>query len=475
MKREDLWLERRVLAERVRRDFGRVAFVSVNPDLKNAYGHFRPYERQLQHHVEQLGGQYYCLMSSEGPTEWGARYIPTFARDSGYYALMNASGRKDEGQTVREFCDELQLGLAQIRRDNPDITRVVAFVYCGSSRLAARLAEVAFDDSVVLTINGFWDFLDTKFQETAQSLGRCKFSRAVRLLACSFRETDILLETSGLLFPWIPNPAPGLSDADVTNILARAYRAPSGAKPTLFLPTLPSAGKGASFVDEFLARADAATLSGFHLIVRDADGQREAKWRRQHGDRLSVEFLSKVVSDEAMAAAYRKADIILLPYEPEVFGFRTSGILVDALVYGAVPIVLKDTWLAAVCEQTGSGVVIDKLTVDGLSHELGTIRTRLEDLKRASRKAAYRYCGENNWATLLHAVVEPHRAYLDALDPAYRAALESEQAAAAKPVTAPAVGAGLGEISRKFGLVAAAARADLARAPIAAGQPKAKG
>lgn len=413
MQPNDSWLQRGLLADELRGHLGKVAFVSINPDLRNDFGHYRPYERQLQHQVEQLGGQYYCLMSLDAPNHWGGRYIRTFSTDSGLYALMNAAGRADPARAAKLFCDEFQKGIDQIRRNDPSITKVVAFFYCGSARLAAMLASQDLDSGVAITINGFWDFLDPDIAGTVKRLSACKFSRHIAFLPCSFKETDLLQGLSGLRFPWIPHPAPGLSDDAVLEMLAEpGFSKPADWKPTLFFPTLPTVGKGSEFVDEFLEQVHEQFLSGFHVIVRDVEGRRESKCRERFGSGVSIEYMNKAVSDEVMVSAYRRADIILIPYGADVFGFRTSGILVDAFVYGAVPIVLADTWLAAVCERLSAGVVLGSLSVDLVVQELKTVASQLTTMRRASKRAAYHYCAENNWVSLLFAIVDAHRTFV---------------------------------------------------------------
>lgn len=42
----------------------------------------------------------------------------------------------------------------------------------------------------------------------------------------------------------------------------------------------------------------------------------------------------------------QRASFVLLPHRPETYGKRTSGIFVEAVAAGAIPLVSKGTWMA---------------------------------------------------------------------------------------------------------------------------------
>src|SRR5690606_20827062 len=72
-----------------------------------------------------------------------------------------------------------------------------------------------------------------------------------------------------------------------------------------------------------------------------------------------ISFLGEVISDQAYWENLRLADIVVVPYPPPCFTFRTSGILVDALVSETPSIVLGKTWLSGVVDRLGVGMSIN--------------------------------------------------------------------------------------------------------------------
>jgi len=59
-----------------------------------------------------------------------------------------------------------------------------------------------------------------------------------------------------------------------------------------------------------------------------------------------VVLLPDVLPRSEYLAWMRRADVILLPYNPAVFRARTSGIFVEAVVAGKLPVVTAGTWMA---------------------------------------------------------------------------------------------------------------------------------
>ncbi|MEI7932128.1 MAG: glycosyltransferase, partial [Alphaproteobacteria bacterium] len=73
-------------------------------------------------------------------------------------------------------------------------------------------------------------------------------------------------------------------------------------------------------------------------------GPVEAELRAMDPD--FVEVTSGAVDREAYLDLLRKADIVLLPYEPQMYAWASSGIFVEALSLGKVVIVPEGTWMS---------------------------------------------------------------------------------------------------------------------------------
>ncbi|MBI5346642.1 MAG: glycosyltransferase [Chlamydiae bacterium] len=80
------------------------------------------------------------------------------------------------------------------------------------------------------------------------------------------------------------------------------------------------------------------TSSNIKLILADSMIQFVEKNTR-------IQFIKSNLSEIEYNDWMIKADLILLPYISELYRYRTSGIFVEAIVAGAMPVVTKDTWM----------------------------------------------------------------------------------------------------------------------------------
>ncbi|OGN66143.1 MAG: hypothetical protein A2888_02600 [Chlamydiae bacterium RIFCSPLOWO2_01_FULL_28_7] len=59
-----------------------------------------------------------------------------------------------------------------------------------------------------------------------------------------------------------------------------------------------------------------------------------------------IHLVSSFLTREEYYTLMSKADLILLPYQKQNYRYRTSGIFVEAIVAGAIPITSNNTWMA---------------------------------------------------------------------------------------------------------------------------------
>lgn len=64
-------------------------------------------------------------------------------------------------------------------------------------------------------------------------------------------------------------------------------------------------------------------------------------------------FLPPLLAETEYLAWMSKAEFVLLPHDPREYEKRTSGIFVEAVVAGAIPLVSKGTWMAYELEKFG--------------------------------------------------------------------------------------------------------------------------
>jgi hypothetical protein len=83
------------------------------------------------------------------------------------------------------------------------------------------------------------------------------------------------------------------------------------------------------------------------------------------------------------------ADLILLPYDPSVYGERTSGIFLECVLAGRLPVVSRGTWMASQLERFELGeLAIDWYRPDLSAHLTSlardsSLRARLDRMRAA--------------------------------------------------------------------------------------------
>lgn len=179
-----------------------------------------------------------------------------------------------------------------------------------------------------------------------------------------------------------------------TESLARAHAALSGVSVgCLPIPVVPAVRRprGATFQATYLG--DARDEKGFPLLVEAIEGlaaEREAGTMRfvlqSHfnsatgdprtalalarlgQDAPGVALVGRALDADAYSTLLGEADAIVLPYEPEAYRLRSSGVLVEALASGVPVVVTAGSWLADqvqpheqayLAEQRSRSVLID--------------------------------------------------------------------------------------------------------------------
>ena len=375
---------------------GRELLVSVNPDLKSDFGHYLNYEKRLAEACSRLGLDHIGLASRELDVQYPG-VVPAFERDSGHYAMFRRLATGQEAAIALEFHQTLLAALKPLQA-NGRWSRLHVFMYCGSSQLALQLSQLDWPEGLTLCINAFWDFLIDG--AAPDGLSGLRFQRAVRLLAMSDLHARNWHAASGLRFDWIPNPPPLLGDVETYDSVRRLFGAARGRdRMRVLVPGLMTVGKGRESTVALLEHLRQSVTGGRDYVFRD----RKAELGIRPSD--TVQVVTGDLSDEQVIELYRSSDVVLLPYEAPTFAVRTSGALVDALVFGAVPLVLESTWLAHQCRQYGVGRVLPDAQPATVLAALAAVEAELEaELRRVARAGAL-YLAHNTWSALVRRIV----------------------------------------------------------------------
>lgn len=388
-----------VAAAKVSNSSERVLFVSINPDLKTDRGHFLNYERRLRHCCEVSAIDYACFAHHDVQVELeGLRAV--YSEESGHYSLIRADSMSQWKTILDPFHNDTVVALEQIVGSR-SYRRIVLFVYCGSSLLASRLANLSWPSNVEIVVNSFWDFFIPADVGCGQ-MSRLSLQKQIRLLAMSGLHAKEIARDTGLWFDPIPNPPPLLSDMEARVELChygRRLETRHDNEVTVFVPGLMTIGKGRECTGALFHHVRDTASAGLHFVFRDRSGVLNVP------NSLYVEVIRGDLGDGTIKECYRRADVALLPYDSTIFRVRTSGALVDCFCFGTIPLVIQGTWLADVCERYDVGMVLPDSEPATVMSALAKLRPRLVHERRRLLRGAMGYIADNSWLELLKLVI----------------------------------------------------------------------
>lgn len=99
-------------------------------------------------------------------------------------------------------------------------------------------------------------------------------------------------------------------------------------------------------------------------------------------------------------------DVVLLPYDPVYYKSQTSGIFSDALAFGKIVVVPKNTWMADQLHDHGAGIVYDSDRPNGLSSAVGEILDHYEELQARASDRVQAWLLEHSAGRYLEKIVK---------------------------------------------------------------------
>ena len=111
-----------------------------------------------------------------------------------------------------------------------------------------------------------------------------------------------------------------------------------------------------------------------------------------------VLYLGEGISDKDYWHLMREADVVVIPYPSPGFKYRTSGIVVDALVSATPTIVLEDTWLADVVKRARAGLVVKYQSPLTIVSAISVVLAHQKEIQKGMATGAIEYLSENSWS-----------------------------------------------------------------------------
>lgn len=392
-------------------------FVSINPDLHNASGHFLYLDKRLREAVHQQNGEFISLAhqtfaaKSEIHEEW---IVPVFSQRS-------VSTIDDTSIVTRtDFIRELQESLAGLQKKLPGV-KLLAVLYTGHVHLLPLVVDVLGDlpaENLYFTFNLYSASYD--FEEGSPSYRRDYFLNEIALRFCAG------LQNSGRLDV--------VADDLHTSQLIQKFMGRDGAilpffslkSPGMIPEKIPSKPDGEKITVSYLSYAN--EVRGFSLLADAAryclEKHPEINWDFQirtgskdaHRIRfakvldelcsLGVTITEGLLSEEEMDAKYWATDILLIPYLAKYFAYRTSANTSDGIAYGLPIVAAEGTWSGRLISEIGNGEVFEDGNGASMGEAIVKVAKNLAFYKINCQTRGAAWLGRNSPFTMVQFIKE---------------------------------------------------------------------
>ena len=119
-----------------------------------------------------------------------------------------------------------------------------------------------------------------------------------------------------------------------------------------------------------------------------------------------VTLRTELASPREYLSHVARADVVVLPYDPEAYHLRSSNIFTEAIGLESVPVIPRATWMGELVEKLGVGVAYAPYDAAGLARAIDTALQQLPQLQARLRELAPRWRAQNHVTRLVDSLEE---------------------------------------------------------------------
>jgi len=396
----------------------RSAILSINPNADSTqFGHFLGFDRQLRRLALREGtslvtAAHLGLGDDPERRPW---MIPWFSITTSY---RHAGDPRAARPFLRVMADELRPLLEHLTLHFDD-QRV--FWYLGAAEYLPVVEVLCAEfPSVEWHVHLFWDFgLDTSDQSSLR-----RFREMVEPAAALDRVTltlgtETLLDELDSAFPGHPfgllpdGPSVIIPDEEAEQQLDCALARHRPQRLEVFCPGNHSIGKNWVIGAEVAIRLSERFGDRFRTTVRFLRERTSAE-QRSRLDRLQdadhVRLIEGLPSDAELLTLLEEADVVFLPYSPDWFRHRSSGLLTEAVLCGCRVVCLDDTYLAWVTRSAEIGSSLTETSdIDAFVDAIAAEAERARGDRIMERDARIARWKATSWETIHASLHRPIR------------------------------------------------------------------
>lgn len=352
----------------------------IVPYLKSERGHFFNYHRAVNQAAELLGWRYVVAAPrtnsiTDWPTHWQKCLEdpnPTFKPS--WLSLLF---------TKRRYRKSLSSYLKH--HSAPQGRNIVFAEYISLRQFRPLVSALARRPSKNLSFWMLFRFVPQKLPGDMEGFRRC-MKTIIWLLG---RENvRILVDTQDLVKHYeefLDLPVHVMPIPHTSEVLAEETSRPTH-KLICWCRGLPKPNMGVEVIEKLLNTPNA--LAGKVKLLFSE----KALDHKPLGALTEFEILPEVLPQHDYMACMRDSDFILLPYSPKAYNGNSSGVFVEAITYGKIPLVTDGTWTARELRQYDLECLIIDWKRPDLAAEIvrisedRSIRTRIETMQQAYQK-----------------------------------------------------------------------------------------
>jgi len=333
-------------------------FVSVNPDLRSRVGHPYHLDSTLRNVARGCGLDFVTLGHREqDESTSGLEFLRPVFSATAWEVFFDGSPEARTKQAA-----EFREGLAGLRRSLGPDARILVYWYMGNPAVLRELARDPGDaENVVFCLHlfsGFFyepgGFSNAHLLYTGLVLDEWQKSGLAHEVVA---DSDVLIRDLERLTGFSPRPVPAFAAQDLSGVEVPPRE--EGAPVRIVYPTDDSPKRGFDRLLRFLEGNASLYEGSLEFAVRAFPAKKGELAESAERNAANVEVVTGRLEEEEFLRLLAEADVVILPYLPELFYYRTSSILYEAMTLRKPVIVIDRTWLASEVEKRGGGWAIE--------------------------------------------------------------------------------------------------------------------
>jgi len=380
--------------------------IVLSPELRNAAGHYLPYDLALQEGARALGLDFVVLTHRDFrlPEGLSLNHRPIFRHDIwGRDAVPFGADRRLLAKGVpteklraffanRHFERDLRAALppASLKRDDTlFLHSLLHGQVLGLARWYRTLPEANRPRLKILFRYPLY-FFDASFLDEAFSL----FPEEPVCYSDSEDLARLYSEKIGRPVALLPFPHASFRDANPGERQGKPIRCVSLGNARVEKGFL-------EIAEAVLALLDGPETGQFEFVLQVSDpeaallpGLERLRAKAAFDSRLVL--LASPLSEEDYTALIESADVILAPYREEAYAARTSGIVADAIGAGKIVVTTPNSWPGRRIQASGTGLFCRDRDAASLGEVLRNLPSRIATLRAEAARRQREWKERNN-------------------------------------------------------------------------------